>query len=45
MFMKGTFHMRAILIFVLEYSIRLPTIQTVCLKRPVLSVLEYLMGA
>ena len=32
--------MRAILIFMLEYSIHLPT---VCLKMSVLSVLEYLM--
>jgi hypothetical protein len=39
MFMKGTFCMGAILIFMLEYSIHLQTIQTVS----VLSVLEYLM--
>ena len=41
--MKGTFYMRAILIFMLEYSIHLPPIQTVRLKMSVLSVLEYLM--
>lgn len=35
--------MRAILIFMLEYSIHLPPIQTVRLKMSVLSVLEYLM--
>lgn len=43
MFMKETFYMRAILIFVLEFSIHLPAIQTVCLKMSVLSLLEYLM--
>jgi hypothetical protein len=43
MFMKGTFYMRAILIFMLEYSIHLPTVQKVCLKMSVHSVLEYLM--
>jgi hypothetical protein len=43
MFMKGTSYMRAILILMLEYSIHLPTIQTVCLKISVLSVPEYLM--
>ena len=31
------------LIFMLQYSIYLPVIQTTCLKMSVLSVLEYLM--
>jgi len=43
MFMKGTFYMRAILIFMSEYSVHLPPIQTVCFKMSVSSVLEYFM--
>jgi hypothetical protein len=43
MFMKGTFYMRAILIFMLEYSIHLPPIQSECFKMSAFFVLEYLM--